>query len=103
MTPTPGIKTSEFWVNAVAMLLAILTSLGIHVAHQDTILSIVASLSTAAIAVVYTWQRTSLKQTTATILPSVSGTANIISAVHTAENATAPLPEIPIVDTGSKV
>lgn len=62
----PGWQTSEFYVNVGSIIIALLTALGVKVTRQDDILSIVATLSTALISVVYTWQRTALKQANST-------------------------------------
>jgi len=66
----PGYQTTEFYVSLLTPLLAIATTLGLHIANADALIQAIAllaaTLASAISGSVYTHQRTTLKVASAT-------------------------------------
>ena len=65
-----GYQTTEFYVSILTPLLAIATTLGLHIANADALIQAIAllaaTLASAINGAVYTHQRTTLKVATVT-------------------------------------
>jgi hypothetical protein len=68
---TKGIKTSEFWGLVLTGLFNMITALGIHLPSQNETSTIVCTIATNAIALLYAGFRTYIKATHPTVASPV--------------------------------